>query len=78
MRDLRLSTASTQEAPSAEEKSRWTQLCLSYLFGKEDCEKYKLPFQRRVAAFDFGVALDNVLQQTTGVGFSQNIRAITH
>ena len=70
-RDLKLSTNSSKNEATEEEKAQWKQLCLSYVFGEGEVARYKPVKLKRVAAFDFGVALDNVLLSCAGEGLKQ-------
>lgn len=68
MRDLRLSTMTSADGPTEEDKRQWKLLCESYLFGQEQVAKFKKPVCNRVVAFDHGLAVDNALKLATGSG----------
>ena len=46
------------------------QLCLSYVWGHAAVARPKTPFQARISAFDFGVAIDNALKLLHGRGLA--------
>ena len=76
MRDFRISSVSNGDQITEEEKLIWKRLCQSYLFGQQEVARYKRPKEHRVAAYDFGTALDNALRSTQGPGLVKFQRAV--